>query len=111
MKRKLTNGQKEFLLEYFFANGSYCGWRNIAEKLLDNGSCVVAGKTCIWHGGIGNFIMTCKGDNLVDCLRYDFDLERFLKSNYYIDIHSQYVKIMGEKLQKLTNEFNEINNL
>lgn len=31
----LTNYQKKFLLDYFFKNEKYVGWKSIATKLLE----------------------------------------------------------------------------
>ena len=53
--KKLTEHQINFLLK-FFENKEYSGWKNIATKLIETGSCIVAGDKCIWNGGIGNFI-------------------------------------------------------
>ena len=35
--KTITDNQKEFLLEYFFKNEKYAGWRNIAIKLIEEG--------------------------------------------------------------------------
>ena len=75
----LDNAQKEFLLK-FFELPHLSGWKNIATKLLENESCIVAGTDKIWIGGIGNFIKTKSGDILIDCLEYTFELEQFLSS-------------------------------
>jgi hypothetical protein len=48
--KKLTNYQKEFILNYFFKDEKYAGWRNIGTTLLEDGECVVAGTECIWIG-------------------------------------------------------------
>ena len=75
----LTENQKKFLLT-FFKDETYPGWDNIANALLDTGGCIVAGKECIWKGGIGNFIKTSEAKNTVGCLLYKFDLSYFLSS-------------------------------
>jgi len=51
----ITFHQRQFLLT-FFTNHEVVGWQNIADNLLNKGQCIVAGKDCIWKGGIGNFI-------------------------------------------------------
>ena len=54
--KKLDKTQVDFLLEYFFKDESFVGWRNIGERLIENGSCIIAGIGCPWKGRIGNFI-------------------------------------------------------
>ena len=61
----LTTYQKDFLLNNFFENTSYAGWRGIATTLLETGECVVAGDKCIWVGGIGNFIEIKKAEGFL----------------------------------------------
>ena len=73
----------EFMLENFFENEKHAGGRNIAIKLLTGGHCIVAGDSCIWNGGVGNFIYTSDVENAVGCLLYNFDLEAFLKSDWF----------------------------
>ena len=108
---KLTKYQKEFLLEYFFKNEKYPGWKNIATQLLEVGECIVAGDTCIWHAGIGNFIKTQNEINLIDCLLYKFDLENFLSSSWYKEISNQYISILLNKKKEIEEEYNDICNL
>uniref|UniRef100_UPI002029434B hypothetical protein n=1 Tax=Caballeronia sp. ATUFL_F2_KS42 TaxID=2921765 RepID=UPI002029434B len=61
---KLTENQKNFILDTFFKmNTSAVGWRGIAEKLIDSGNCIVAGDIPIWMGGIGNYIKTKSSDS------------------------------------------------
>lgn len=88
---KLTEKQITFLLETFFENSHYAGWRNIGRKLLETGSCIVPGSCCIWIGGIGNFIKTKDSDIAVDCLEYSFDLDNFLTSAFFKHDFSSYV--------------------
>lgn len=109
--RQLTETQKEFLLEYFFKNDNFAGWKNIATSLLENGSCVVAGTNCIWCGGIGNFIKTNNAIGFVDCLIYKFDLEYFLTSAWYKEIKSYYELELEDKMEKLQKEYQDLCNL
>lgn len=104
------------LLLLFFENEKYPGWRNIAEKLIDNGSCTVAGNECLWIGGIGNFITTKPDENAYDCLLYTFDLETFKKSKWFEEVKEQYLNSIyqeishyREMIEKLGNEIDEIN--
>lgn len=116
--KKLTNYQKEFILEHFFKSMAFLGWKNIASELLDNGTCIVAGSICIWHGGIGNFIETEKAENSVGCLLYKFDLDVFLSSEWYKEIRDEFITgLLNEKeeiksqLSELESEYKEICNL
>lgn len=115
---KLTEKQITFLLETFFENSRYAGWRNIGKKLLETGSCIVPGNCCIWIGGIGNFIKTKNSDIAVDCLEYSFDLDYFLTSkffkhdfNAYIDKLNSDRKEIQEKLAKINSTELEITEL
>ncbi len=109
--KTLTETQKQFLLNHFFKNEIYAGWKNIATTLLETGSCIVAGTNCIWVGGIGNFIKTNEASNLIDCVEYRFDLDYFLTSNYYKDIQEQYKYILFEKKRQIEKEYDDIRNL
>ena len=109
--KKLTDNQKEFLLNYFFRNGKYAGWKHIATALLEDGSCIVPGPDCIWIGEIGNFIKTSVASNAIDCLLYEFDLKYFLSSEYYKSISNQYIDILATKKREIDEEFNDICNL
>ena len=102
--KALTENQKNFILDYFFKNERYAGWRGIAMNLLSFGWCIVAGENCIWQGGIGNFIKTKKTEKAAGCLLYEFDLEEFLSSEWYREVQSDYVSILGEKKMKVEEE-------
>lgn len=109
--RTLTENQKNFLLEHFFKEPQYPGWNYIATKLLATGSCIVAGDTCLWIGGIGNFIKTSNILNAVDCLLYEFDLDQFLSSEWYREIHKEYLIDSLNKLKQLELEYKDIYDL
>ena len=109
--RTLTDYQKNFLLENFFKNEKYAGWKNIATKLLETGKCIVAGKECIWNGGIGNFIKTEEAKDAVDCTLYEFDLEYFLTSDWYREIKIEYAYILASKKREVEQECEEIANI
>ena len=108
---KLTGYQRDFLLEYFFKNEKYLGWKNIAIKLLENSNCIVPEKDCIWIGGIGNFIKTSEAKNAVDCLLYEFNLDYFLTSEWYKQISKQYIEILSERKEQIEQEYEDISNL
>lgn len=109
--QKLTHHQKEFLLEYFFKNEKYTGWKNIANKLLDNGKCILPKYDCIWVGGIGNFINAEPAKDAVNCLEYSFDLEYFLSSEWYKQVCTQYIAILSQKKREIEEEYEDICNL
>ena len=110
MKNDLTKHQKEFLLS-FFENDKYVGWRNIATKLLENGSCIVAGNENIWYGGIGNFIKTEINENAIGCLTYSFDLEYFKTSMVYKSTLAEAIKLILKTKEDIELRYSEINNL
>jgi len=109
--RRLTDYQKQFLLSYFFKNEKYAGWKNIATKLLETGECIVAGKECIWIGGIGNFIKTEEAKDAIDCTLYKFDLEYFFTSEWYRQIRNDYHAIISNKKREIEQEHEEILNI
>lgn len=106
--KQLTKLQKEFILDYFFINSKYPGWRNIGEKLLTEGECIVAGEDCIWIGGIGNFIKTKKEDGLIGCLRYKFDLYMFLSSPFYKEVYEEHIKDLEFQRNRIASEIEEL---
>lgn len=117
--KEITNNQKEFLLEMFFKNELYPGWKNIGEKLIMYGYCVVPGDKCIWCGGIGNFIELEPAEDFVGCIKYKFDLSVFTKSEWYKEIKNLYLKGIKDKrddielkylkeANRLDSSFNEI---
>ena len=110
----MTQYQKDFLLEYFFKNEKYAGWKNIATKLLETGKCIVPGKDCIWYGGIGNFIDTKPTNDaigVIGCIEYSFDLEYFLGSEWFKEIHNQYISILSNKKREIEDEYEQLINL
>lgn len=108
---KLTEYQKNFLLDCFFKNEKYAGWESIATELLETGQCIVAGKGCIWIGGIGNFIKTEEAKNSINCTLYKFDLEYFFTSEWYREIRNIYANTLEAKLREANEEYNDINNI
>ncbi len=116
--RKLTESQKEFLLNSFFENEKFPGWRSIATTLLETGKCIVAGETCIWRGGIGNFIKTSPAEGTVGCSLYEFDLEYFLTSAWYKEVKEQFLVTLkkeeaqaDEKLKELKVKIQDLKSL
>lgn len=107
----LTEYQTNFLLEYFFKNEKYAGWKNIATKLIENGDCIVAGYEKIWTGGIGNFIKIGVAKNAINCSLYEFNLEYFLSSEWFKEISNQYIAILSDKKRNIEQEYEDICNL
>lgn len=84
--RQLTENQKMFMLTFFNVHptNQHCpGWESIACNLLDHGTCIVAGSKCIWEGGIGNFITTSPISTAVGCIKYEFDVDNFISSEWF----------------------------
>ena len=102
--RVLTSVQKEFLLQHFFTLPEYVGWHNIATRLLETGECVVAGNCGIWRGGIGNFIITSISDGYYDCIKYSFNLDYFLSSEWFKEVLSNYIDDLIEKKRTLEDQ-------
>ena len=106
--RKFTDYQKKFLLEKFFKNEAYEGWRNIATALLEQGKCIVAGDYNIWEGGIGNFIKTKETKGLIGCIEYTFDLESFLQSEWFREVRTVEVDTLLIAKKEIEKEYDEI---
>jgi len=100
--------QKEFLLNYFFITREYAGWRNVAEKLIDKGRCIVAGNTRIWSGGIGNFLKIEPAKDAVDCSVYIFYLENFLSSEFFKDVCNSYIAEIATKKREIEQQYEEL---
>lgn len=97
-----------FLLDRFFYHEDYPGWRNIATKLIQDGSCIVAGNECIWRGGVGNFIQTEPAKNAVDCLLYEFDLAELEESAWYNEIKGCVLDDLNTQIHKLERQRTQI---
>ena len=108
---ELKKYQKEFLLNTFFKNEDFPGWKNIATKLLENGSCIVAGNDCIWKGGISYYIKTNQTDNFIDCLEYVFDFETFKQSDLYKEQVYMKLQDLKDELFTIQCEIIDIENL
>lgn len=106
--KTLNENQKQFLLDAFFVNNHFSGWRGIAEKLLEKGKCIVAGDGGIWKGGIGNFILIKKDDDYMGCVEYSFDLEEFLESELYKYTKESYMEDLATEVKQINSKFNDI---
>lgn len=106
--RTLPVQQKDFLVRTFFKNDDFPGWEGIAEKLILNGECIVAGTECIWQGGIGNFITLSPVDTAVGCVRYEFDFELFLTSVHYREVRAYHASQLRIKMSRLKGNLKTI---
>jgi hypothetical protein len=106
--RKLSDKQKEFLLEHFFKNEKFSGWKNVATELLESGTCTVAGEERMWIGGIGNFIEIKVVENSFNCFLYKFDLESFLSSVWCRHDLNQHISALLNKKLEIEKEYKEM---
>ena len=104
---KLNAAQKNYILDFFFPTVDFLGWRTVGEKLLDTGKCIVAGETCIWLGGIGNFITVDPAEGAVGCSLYTFDIDDFLSSQLYIHTKNAYVEERLSELEFMKKKLEE----
>lgn len=106
--KKLTDYQKRFIMNEFFMDERFTGWKGIAETLLEDGKCIVAGSDCIWKGGIGNFIKTEPAKGTIGCILYTFDLDNFLKSEWYKEVNKSYYYSVSNKIEEVENKLQEL---
>jgi hypothetical protein len=109
--KHLTPIQKQFLLDVFFVNEKYAGWRNIATHLLEMSKCIVAGTENIWNGGIGNFIKVSPAKDAIECSLYEFDLNEFLSSELYKHTKESYIEDLTKEKDAIEKKWSHINNL
>lgn len=108
---KLNETQIKLLAETFFVLDHTPGWRNIAEFLLRDGSCIIAGDVSPWHGGVGNFIKREPARGAVACSLLSFDLEVFLKASWVQSTLSQKEFDTNTKIHELEDTLGSIINL
>lgn len=95
--------EDQFIFDTFFPLlDKYPGSRQIASSLVEIGNCIVPGESCIWVGGIGNFIKIKSEKDFYGCVRYVFDKENFMKSEWYKENLIHHIK-------ELSNELNAVN--
>jgi hypothetical protein len=85
--RKLTESQIKYLKSFFLNE-----YPEISDKLLRNGKCVVAGKSKLWWGGIGNFIHNTDAEDFVECTQLNFDVDEFLSSEWFKESLQNYIQ-------------------
>ncbi len=101
MKTNLNSVTREFIITTFFKTPNHPNWEIIAEILLNEGECVVAGEEEIWCGGIGNFIRQNKEPKAVGCIRYYFDIKGFLESAYFQDVYFAEIQKREEEVEEM----------
>lgn len=109
-KEKLTNNQVAFLLKNFFPEVSP-GSPAIAEQLIRSGFCIVAGPHGIWKGGIGSFIKVTPAKDSFNCSLYTFDLDLFLSSLWYKEVHEARCQDLRREVEDLHLKLIEISGL
>jgi hypothetical protein len=105
---KLTEFQKEYLINEFFKHSSSPIWEEVANTLLEKGSCIVPGNGYIWRGGIGGFIEFSKVSNAVDCTLLTFNLKNFLKTEYFKDRQTHAVKFLLTEIETSSKKHSEL---
>lgn len=97
----MTGEQIQFIKNNFFKNEEYAGWEAIANKLLKDGRCIIAGHNKIWYGGIGNFIKCAPAENAIECSLLTFDKESFLQSAWFKEQADSHIKALGHQIGAL----------
>lgn len=101
--KKLTENQITYLKRFFEDEHN-----NVADKLLRNGKCVVAGDGKLWHGGIQNFITITDAEDSVDCSQLNFDVDEFLSSQWFKGTVQSHIGHRESEIEKLRAEINDI---
>jgi hypothetical protein len=101
---------REFLLNTFFKNERFSGWKGIAENLIDKGECIVAGTDCIWKGGIGNFIKVEEANDLIGCIKYIFDYNDFVSKDnlFFMEYYTPYLEDLKYEAEKIEKEIKSL---
>lgn len=98
----MDENQRNWLIETFFKNEKYAGWRKIAEKLIDEGSCITTTQGYdIWVGGIGNFIKDEPFEGGVDLIRLTFNVKEFASkdNSFFMEYYNREIDVAKQKLQ------------
>lgn len=110
----MNETQKNWILNTFFKNEKFAGWKNIAEKLIDTGSCITTSQaTDIWIGGIGNFIKSGTYEEGVGIIELTFDLKTFVSRDnaFFMQYYNQELILSKKKLEEAEERFNSIRTL
>lgn len=104
--KTLTKLQKDFILDEFFKNEEYAGWRNIAESLLNEG--YVTTTTCsIWSDNITNFMNIVASETNIGCYDYEFDIESFLVSEMFVTAYKKKLTTLKENFDKVKSDYED----
>lgn len=110
--KNITTYQENFIIEKFFKNENFAGWRNISEKLVQEQTVLTTcNHTDIWWGGVGNFITSYESDKGVGLWEYNFNLEGFLSSEWFKEVAID--EIQKAYLRQVTAkaEYDQLSNL
>ena len=105
---KLTDFQREYIINKFFKKYSSKISEEVANKLLDKGRCIVPGDGYICGGGIGNFIDSSELNDAVGCSLLTLDLKNFLKSELFEYVRSSTVKELLAEIETLSKKHSEL---
>lgn len=116
-KYNLTSEQLEFLYSCFTKNG--ISHKEITHKLINDGVCVISGKWNYFdNSSLCGFIQVEDAEEFIDCLRYKFDLSKFIQTKYYQELYEAYKIELENKiidadllLMDANNNLNSILNL
>lgn len=111
MNIELNDFQKEFILNEFFKDERFAGWKSIGTKLIESGGCIVAGRNRLWCGGVGNFIDVDDEPESFECSRFTFRMGEFLKSDLFNDALQNEIHKLRKQYEKLATEIGYLNNL
>lgn len=110
----MNNIQKDWILEKFFKNEEFLGWKNIADKLIDTGSCVttIQGKD-IWVGDIGNFIGKEPYNDGVDLIKLTFNPKEFcsFENKFFVEHYKRELLKLKDEQKVLTHTINSMEDL
>lgn len=110
----MDKAQKDWLLDTFFKNDNFPGWKNIATELIETGNCLTSKQgENIWIGGIGNFIESKPYNGGIDIIELTFNLKEFISENnaFFMEYYNEAVISANEKAQVATDYANSITNL
>jgi hypothetical protein len=100
----MTKEQIEFIKNHFFKNEEYAGWGSIAQKLLEDGKCIVAGNSKLWYGGVGNFIKCTSAEGAIGCSLLTFDKDSFLQSVWFKEQADYHITALGHQIVALSDQ-------
>lgn len=100
-----------YFIQTWFEDEKIPQWKSISNKLIRDGEVIIGGNSKLWLGGIGNFIETVYNGDMINCVRLKFDAEAFLKSCIFEERIHQEIKDKMKRLDELTKEIKELEEL